>query len=138
MEYLELSKQFLLGFVMVVMALILLLSLIRAILGPRFTDRIVAINMIGTQTIIIICILAFLIGEQYLVDIALIYAMISFLAVVAMVNIYLSVFREKAIKQHRERELWSREHEIERAAFAAEMREGDKAPDKAEQKEAET
>jgi len=72
MEILNSAREFLLGFVMVVMAIILILALIRAIIGPRFTDRIVAINMIGTEVIIIICVLAYLIGEQYLVDVALV------------------------------------------------------------------
>ncbi len=115
MELLSQVREILLGVIMVVLALCLLASLIRAILGPRFTDRIVAINMIGTQTILLICILSFLIGEQYLVDISLIYAMISFLAVVAMVNLYLSVFREKVVRRQQEEQILQDEHEIELA-----------------------
>ena len=113
MELLHHAEEILLGIVMFVLAVCLLASLFRSIFGPRFTDRIVGINMIGTQTILIICILAYLIGEQYLVDIALIYAMISFLAVVVMVNIYLSVYREKALRSKAEAELMRAEHDIE-------------------------
>ena len=54
MELIGELKHLLLGFAMIVMAVALLLSLIRAMAGPRFTDRIVAINMIGTQAILLI------------------------------------------------------------------------------------
>ena len=106
-------KHYLLGFAMIVMAAAILLSLIRAMIGPRFTDRIVAVNMISTQAILMICILSFMIGEQYLVDVAIVYAMISFLAVVVLVNIYLSAMRERNDQERQVREISSREHEIE-------------------------
>ena len=64
--------------------------LLRAILGPRFTDRIVAINMIGMKTIILICILAFYMREDSLLDISIVYALISFLPVVALAKVYLT------------------------------------------------
>ena len=133
MEILNSAREFLLGFVMVVMAIILILALIRAIIGPRFTDRIVAINMIGTEVIIIICVLAYLIGEQYLVDVALVYAMISFLAVVVMVNLYLTAYREKTLKSKEEAEILSHEHGIEVGREEYERRQ--KASMKAEGKE---
>lgn len=113
MELIGELKHILLGFAMIVMAVALLLSLIRAMAGPRFTDRIVAINMIGTQAILLICILSYMIGEQYLVDVALVYAMISFLAVVALVHIYLSMLHEKVAELKAAQEFESREHEIE-------------------------
>jgi len=63
--------------------------LVRAILGPRFTDRIVAINIISTKVIIIIAILAYLFRNDTLLDSAIVYAMISFLAVVVLSKCYL-------------------------------------------------
>ena len=107
------GRELLLGIAMVMLAGALLPTLVRAMLGPRFTDRIVAINMISTQTIMIICILAFLLGEQYLVDIGLVYSMISFMAVVALANLYLSRIRARAIREAKELELLESEHEIE-------------------------
>ena len=62
---------------------------IRAILGPNITDRIVAINVICTKVVIIIAILACLFGENSLLDIAIVYAMISFLAVVVLSKCYI-------------------------------------------------
>ena len=51
----------------------------------------------GTAAVLVvlaICILAYLLREGYLVDIALIYTMLSFLAVVLLTKVYLGVYRE--------------------------------------------
>lgn len=60
------------------------LCLMRAALGPRFSDRIIAASMTGTQIILLISVLAVVIGEDYLADICLIYAIISFLSIVVL------------------------------------------------------
>ena len=73
---------------------------IRAIIGPTVADRIVSVNMIGTYVIMIIAVLTVLLGEQWLADIAAIYAMISFLAVVVLTKIYIGVYREKQAKKN--------------------------------------
>ena len=95
MDKIAFAEEFLLSAAMVILAGAMLLTLIRAMIGPRFTDRILAVNMISTQTIMLICLLAFLIGEQYLVDVALVFAMISFMAVVSLANLYLSRIRAR-------------------------------------------
>lgn len=79
----------------VIAAILILLCLIRAIQGPKIADRIVAVNMIGTMTIVTICILAVKMGEEYLVDVALIYAMISFLAVIVITKVLMGAHKEK-------------------------------------------
>ena len=76
------------------MALMLVFYLIRAVIGPRIADRVVAVNMMTTTVTVIIAILAVIKNEGYLVDICLIYAMISFLAVVVLTRIYTGVYRE--------------------------------------------
>lgn len=86
---------------LVVIGLLLLACLIRAIRGPRIADRVIAVNMMGTLIVITICILSFLMNEGYLVDIAMIYTMLSFLAVVLLTKVYMGVYREK----RRQREL---------------------------------
>lgn len=78
-----------------VIGVLLLACLVRAIIGPRIADRLIAINMMGTLIVITICILTFLLGEDSLVDVALIYVMLSFLAVVLLAKIYMGVYREK-------------------------------------------
>ena len=56
---------------------------------------VIAINMMGTSCVIAICILAFLMHEGSLVDIAMIYTMLSFLAVVLLTKVYMGIYREK-------------------------------------------
>lgn len=80
---------------LIVIGLLLIACLIRAILGPRIADRLIAINMIGTLVVITIFLLSFLMNEGYLVDIALIYTTLSFLAVVLLSKIYMGIARQK-------------------------------------------
>lgn len=87
-----------------IQAVLLLLCLIRAVVGPRIADRLVAVNMITTMVTVMIAILAVLKGEGYLIDICLIYAMISFLAVVVLSRIYTGVYREEKDHQKRKEE----------------------------------
>ena len=81
--------------VVVVLAVMIILCLIRAIIGPRIADRIVATNMMGTIVMVIIATLAIMMKEGYLADICIIYAMISFLAVIVLTKVYMGVYREK-------------------------------------------
>ena len=84
---------------LIFLAVMVVLCLIRAIIGPRVADRIVATNMMGTMIMVIIAILALMQKEGYLVDICLIYAMISFLAVVCLTKVYLGVYQEKKMEE---------------------------------------
>ena len=80
--------------VLSVLAVMLVLCLIRAAIGPRIADRLVAVNMIGTMVIVSIATLAVVKNEGYLVDICLIYALISFLSVIVLTRIYTGVYRD--------------------------------------------
>ncbi len=83
-----------------VLAILLILCLIRAVIGPSIADRLVAVNMTGTMVMVMIALLAVVKNEGYLVDICLIYAMISFLSVVVLSRIYTGSYLErKAAKQ---------------------------------------
>ena len=79
----------------IVLAVLIIASIIRSVLGPGISDRIIAINMIGTMIIMVIAILSVFLDENYLVDICLIYAMISFLGVVVLCKIYTGVSLQK-------------------------------------------
>ena len=81
--------------VLIVLAVLVILCLIRAIIGPKIADRIISVNMMGTMVIVTIAILALMLEEGYLVDICIIYAMISFLAVIVLSKIYISVHLER-------------------------------------------
>lgn len=90
---------------LVFLAFLIILCLIRAIIGPTIADRVVAVNMMGTMVMVIIAILALLLSEGYLVDICLIYAMLSFLAVVVLTKVYTGVYLERRDKGRKLREL---------------------------------
>ena len=85
---------------LVFLGVMLLLCLIRAVRGPRVADRLVAVNMMGTMVMVMIAILALLMKEGYLVDI--IYAMISFLAVIVLTKVYMGVYRERKDREKEE------------------------------------
>ena len=79
----------------IVIAIMAILCLVRAIIGPKLADRIMAVNMIGTMTIAIIILMSVLLNESMILDVALIYAIISFVAVMVLTQIYIGIYREK-------------------------------------------
>lgn len=81
--------------VLIVLGILCFFCLIRSIRGPKLADRIVAVNMIGTLTMMSIAVLTVKLKEGFLADVALIYAMVSFLAVVVVAKVYMGVYREK-------------------------------------------
>lgn len=72
---------------MIILSIGTFLAFLRAIRGPRFTDRIVAMNMIGTMVTTIICLLSVYLDEAMLIDVALVYGLLSFLAVVIICHV---------------------------------------------------
>ena len=91
----DLAYKMLLGFTLGVLTLLALACLIRCILGPRISDRVLAINQIGTITVIMVALTVLLLGESYLADIALVYAMLSFLAVILLSKVYTGIYHER-------------------------------------------
>ena len=73
----------------IVLAVLTFFCLVRTIKGPRLVDRIVGTNMIGTMTIAVI------------LDICLIYAIMSFVAVIVLTKIYIGIYNEKKSRQSR-------------------------------------
>ena len=63
------------------------LALVRALLGPTIYDRILAVNMIGTKTVLLIAVYAFISDRTDILDIALIYALINFIGIVAVLKL---------------------------------------------------
>lgn len=95
MMVIEQAYEGLMAAAVMVLAVLIILSMIRSVLGPRIADRIIAVNMIGTMIIMIIAVLSVYLDENYLVDICLIYAMISFLGVVVLCKVYTGVYLRK-------------------------------------------
>ena len=77
---------------LLILGALMIACLVRAILGPRIADRLVSINMTGTIAIMIIALLSVMLNEGYLLDIAIIYAMLSFLAVVVLVKVFIGIY----------------------------------------------
>lgn len=93
------AYQILYTIALIVLAIGCLMAMIRAIKGPRIADRVVAVNMIGTMTMLAIAVLSMALPHQsYLLDVCLIYVMISFLAVVVLSKIYITVHMDKQEK----------------------------------------
>lgn len=91
-----------------VLGVLVLLSLLYAVLGKRFTDKIVAANMIGSLGLNMIVILAIFIGADYILDIGLVFALLAFLMVIVLCrfvqNQVLGKLRESAEKTEEEKE----------------------------------
>ncbi len=84
--------------VLVLLALMMLALMPRVVRGPRFTDRIVAINAINTMVTASICLLSRLHRAGYLLDVALIYALLGFTATTLLTRL-LAADREKEGKK---------------------------------------
>lgn len=78
------------------------LALTRALLGPTVYDRVLAVNMFGTKTVLLLSVIAFLFGRPDFLDLALAYALINFIGVLAV----LEFFQDRAARQaaHKEPE----------------------------------
>ncbi|MCY6372055.1 monovalent cation/H+ antiporter complex subunit F [Clostridium ganghwense] len=70
----------LLTFAILFLSATIFLCMFRAVKGPSAADRLVAINVVGTKTIVLILIVSFILHETYFIDVALVYALISFIA----------------------------------------------------------
>ncbi len=67
---------------------VMALALTRAILGPTIYDRILAVNLFGTKTVLLIAVLGFLFGRPDFLDIALVYALINFIGVIGVLRYF--------------------------------------------------
>jgi multicomponent Na+:H+ antiporter subunit F len=63
-----------------------LFTLYRAYKGPTIYDRVLAVNVIGTKTVILIALLGYVYGRPHFLDIALVYALINFIATMAILR----------------------------------------------------
>lgn len=63
-----------------------ILVLYRALKGPRVYDRALAVNIIGTKTVILLALIGFIYERPHFLDIALVYALINFIATIAFLK----------------------------------------------------
>lgn len=78
--------------VLVALAAAVVAVLVYIIRARLTVDRIIGINLIGTLIVIVICLLTHLLGEDYLADIAIIYVVMSFIAVMMLCRIYINLY----------------------------------------------
>ncbi|MCR8923890.1 monovalent cation/H+ antiporter complex subunit F [Dasania sp. GY-MA-18] len=68
------------------------MAIIRAVVGPTLYDRILAVNMFGTKTVLLIALLGFVMGRPEFLDIAIVYALINFISVIAVLHFSDSIY----------------------------------------------
>lgn len=71
----------------ITLLLVMALALSRAFVGPTVFDRILAANMFGTKTVLLIAVIGFLFGRPEFLDIAMVYALINFIGVIGMLRL---------------------------------------------------
>jgi multicomponent Na+:H+ antiporter subunit F len=64
----------------------MLLALVRAFMGPTVFDRVLAANMFGTKTVLLIAVSGFLTGRPEWLDLAILYALMNFIGMVALLR----------------------------------------------------
>lgn len=62
------------------------LALVRAVQGPTVFDRVLALNMFGTKTVLLIAVVSFLTGRSDFLDLALLYSLMNFIGMVALLK----------------------------------------------------
>ncbi len=73
------------------LALLIFACILRAVRGPKVADRLVAVNMLTTLVSVSVCALTFLLGEDYLADVAILFSLTGCLAVVVLTRIFISL-----------------------------------------------
>ncbi|MGW0733923.1 monovalent cation/H+ antiporter complex subunit F [Streptomyces sp. NPDC002851] len=73
--------------VMAALLVTMVLALLRAFVGPGRYNRILAVNMFGTKTVLFIAIAGFLFGRPAFLDIGILYALVNFVATIAVLRL---------------------------------------------------
>lgn len=75
-----------LGAAVTALFIALSLTLIRTLMGPTLYDRVLAVNSFGTKIVLLIGVLGFLMGRPDFLDLAILYALINFVATIAILK----------------------------------------------------
>ena len=75
--------------------IVMIMAIARGIVGPTLYDRILAVNMFGTKTVLLISLLGFVMGRPEFLDIAIVYALINFISVIGVLR-----YSDSAIFKH--------------------------------------
>ncbi|MAY35773.1 MAG: pH regulation protein F [Spongiibacteraceae bacterium] len=74
--------------VAIALIVVMAMAIARALLGPTIYDRILAVNLFGTKTVLLIAVVSYIFGRPDFLDIALIYALINFISVIAVLRFF--------------------------------------------------
>ena len=66
----------------------MVLAVIRALRGPTVYDRLLAVNMFGTKTALLLAVAAFLLDREDFLDLALAYALINLVGIIAVLEFF--------------------------------------------------
>ena len=80
---------------LIALALAVVVTLIYIIRSRLTVDRIIGINLIGTIVVIAIAVLTHLLGQAYLADVAIVYVVMSFIAVMMLCRIYINLYHRR-------------------------------------------
>ena len=78
---------------------VMIMATIRGVMGPTLYDRVLAVNMFGTKTVLLIALLGFVMGRPEFLDIAIVYALINFISVIGVLR-----YSNSSIFKHRNEE----------------------------------
>lgn len=67
-----------------IVVLYMFVCLFRAIAGPTLADRLVAVNLVGTKTIAVLSLIAFIFDQGMYIDTAIVYALLNFIVTIAV------------------------------------------------------
>lgn len=78
---------------------VMIMAITRAVMGPTLYDRVLAVNMFGTKTVLLISLLGFVMGRPEFLDIAIVYALINFISVIGILR-----YSDSSIFKHEDQE----------------------------------
>lgn len=83
------------------------MAIIRGLRGPTVYDRALAVNMFGTATVLLISVLGFLTGRPDFLDLAILYALLSFVGTIAVLKYVSYGDLGSSKEEEKEEELWN-------------------------------
>lgn len=82
--------------VLIILGIASLVAMIRSIIGKTIINRFIGINILTTLIAVVICVLALFLDESYMPDIAIVYVMLSCIAVMLLNKLYINLFRKSS------------------------------------------
>jgi multicomponent Na+:H+ antiporter subunit F len=64
------------------------MAMVRALKGPTVFDRVLAVNMFGTKTVLLICLIGYVVGRPEFMDLAIVYALMNFIGTLTILKFF--------------------------------------------------